>query len=59
MHALGIADDVSEAVLGHEKRGIQRIYDHFEMLDEQREAIEQYATEIIRLARRSNGASGV
>ena len=51
MHALGIADNVSEAILGHEKRGIQRIYDHFEMLDEQRDALEGYASAIEHLAR--------
>jgi integrase len=40
---LKIEERVAEKVLGHEKKGITKVYDRWEFLDERREALEAWA----------------
>jgi integrase len=42
----GISLETREAVLAHVKPGIQRVYDVYEYLDEKREALELWATQL-------------
>jgi hypothetical protein len=40
---------VAELVLGHGKRGLARVYDEHQYLDEVREALEKWAVELERI----------
>jgi integrase len=44
---LKVPSDVRDAVLGHAKQGLDRIYDKHERLDEKREALELFAAHIL------------
>lgn len=46
---LGISQAVAEAVIGHAKRGTERIYDQHLYRDERKDALEQWAAELRRL----------
>lgn len=46
---LGVPPDVRDAVIGHAKRGLDRIYDKHDRLDEKREALELYARHILAI----------
>ena len=46
---LGIPQPVAEAVIGHAKRGTERIYDQHEYRDERRAALEEWASELSRV----------
>jgi integrase len=43
---LRIDHDVKEAILGHVKPGIARVYDHYDLLDERRDALERWAARL-------------
>jgi Arm DNA-binding domain/Phage integrase family len=43
LSALGVDDHVAEMVLGHGRRGLQRIYDQHRYVDEIRDALERWA----------------
>ena len=43
LSSLRIADEVAEMVIGHGRRGIQRVYDLHRYVDEMREALEAWA----------------
>ena len=47
MAALGINPDHFEAVLGHRKKGMQRIYNRYDYLDEKRAALDLYAKHLM------------
>ncbi len=44
---LGFIQDVRDAVLGHAKVGLQRVYNKHDYADEKREALEAYATHLL------------
>lgn len=50
MAAMRIPDNVAEMVIGHGKRGMQRIYDQHHYLDEMREALEAWAALLVGIA---------
>ncbi len=50
MSALKVEHRVAELVIGHGKRGLDRVYDQHEFLDEMREALELWAGKIRDLA---------
>ena len=49
MKKLRVAFDVSEAVLGHVKKGTAKNYNMYEYLDEKREALALYAAHVIQV----------
>jgi integrase len=49
--ALGIPLAHREAVLGHSKRGLQKIYNKYDYLEEKRGALFMYATCLLRSLR--------
>jgi integrase len=49
MAKLGVASDIRDAVLGHAKRGLDRIYDKHERFDEKRAALDLYANHILSI----------
>ena len=46
---LGIPQPVAEAVIGHAKKGTERIYDQHEYRDERRAALEEWASQLSRI----------
>jgi integrase len=44
--ALGVPDLVAEMILGHAKRGLQRVYDQHRYEPEMREALEKWAARL-------------
>jgi hypothetical protein len=44
LSALRIVDEVAEMVIGHGRKGIQRVYDQHGYLPEMREALDKWAT---------------
>lgn len=46
MSGLRIRAEVAEMVIGHGKKGLARVYDQHEYMDEMREALEQWATRL-------------
>jgi hypothetical protein len=46
LSALRITDAVAEMVIGHGRRGIQRVYDQHTYLSEMREALEAWQTKL-------------
>jgi integrase len=44
LSSLRIADTVAEQVIGHGRKGIQRVYDQHQYLPEMREALDRWAT---------------
>jgi hypothetical protein len=53
MAALRVPRAVAELVLGHDKRGLARVYDQDSYLPEMREALERWAAELARIVGRS------
>jgi len=51
--------ETAEAMLNHAKRGLERIYDSYEMEDEKRQSLQKWENEIIRLARQANVAEAL
>ena len=49
MAALRVPDHVAELVIGHGKRGLQRVYDQHRYLPEMREALDAWADELHRI----------
>ena len=47
---LDIGFETAEAMLNHAKRGLERIYDGYEMEDEKRTWFQKWENEIIRIA---------
>lgn len=43
--------ETAEAMLNHAKRGLERIYDAYELEDEKRESFLKWENEVIRIAR--------
>jgi integrase len=41
--ALGVTYEVREAVIGHSKRGLDRVYDQYDFLEEKREALDAWS----------------
>ncbi len=54
----GVSNEVAEAVIGHAKRGLDRVYDHHDRLDEKRHALDAWAAHVEFLVERS-GRSNV
>ena len=48
--ALKVPDHVAEMCLGHGRKGLQRVYDQHEYLNEQRDALTQWATKLRGIA---------
>src|SRR5262249_52132475 len=55
--ALEVNDTVAEMVLGHGRRGLQRIYDQHKYAPQMRRALEAWASELARIVagRRDDG----
>ncbi|MCT8988859.1 site-specific integrase [Chelativorans sp. SCAU2101] len=49
--SLGFKPDISEAVLGHAKVGLERTYNKHEYLDEKREALAAYAKHVMEVVK--------
>lgn len=47
---LKISEEAREAVLGHARPGIKGVYDHHDFLEEKRDALEQWAAALKRIA---------
>jgi integrase len=47
--ALGVPYEVREAVIGHAKRGLDRVYHQYEYLDEKREALDAWAARLSQI----------
>lgn len=52
---LRIRYEVAEAVIGHGKKGLARVYDQYQYLDEIREALDLWADELSRIVRWAPG----
>ena len=46
MSALGVEDHVAEMVLGHGRKGLQRVYDQHRYEPQIREALDRWATRL-------------
>ena len=55
MSSLGVAPNVAELVIGHGKKGLERIYDQYEYLPEMRKAQQAWADALRELVRRTPG----
>ncbi|MCC6920502.1 MAG: integrase arm-type DNA-binding domain-containing protein [Alphaproteobacteria bacterium] len=51
MARVGIVFDTREEVLGHKKKGLQRVYNHYDYLKEKREALLAYEAHLMELVR--------
>lgn len=49
---LGVSGEVRDAVVGHAKRGLERIYNKNDYLDEKRRALQAYADHLEKIVRR-------
>ena len=49
LSALGIADNVAEMVLGHGKKGLQRIYDQYRYIPQIREALTKWNARLMQI----------
>lgn len=47
--ALGVPYEVREAVIGHAKKGLDRVYDQHDFLDEKREALDAWAARLTQI----------
>jgi integrase len=47
---LRVRSEVAEMVIGHGKKGLARVYDQHQYLDEMREALDLWARELLRIA---------
>lgn len=49
LSGLRISGDIAEAVIGHSKLGLRRVYDQYEFLPEMRDALEKWAAALMRI----------
>lgn len=47
--AMGVPYEVREAVIGHAKKGLDRVYDHHDYLEEQRDALAKWSARVLEL----------
>jgi integrase len=55
---LGVRDEVAEAVIGHAKQGMNKIYNKHEYRPERREALARYAAHVLQLVSEAKRAAG-
>jgi hypothetical protein len=49
LSALRVRHEVAELVIGHGKKGLARVYDQHEYLDEMREALDAWAARLTQI----------
>jgi integrase len=47
--SLKVRDEVSEMIIGHGRKGMQRIYDQYEYIEEMREALAAWNTKLMEI----------
>jgi integrase len=47
---LGVDDLTAELVIGHQPQGLKKVYDHYERMDERREALRRWAEYVLSVA---------
>ena len=54
--ALGVPYEVREAVIGHAKGELDRVYDQYDFLEEKREALDAWSERLQRIVAPDEGA---